>query len=245
MTQIFKKFFLLLIPPLFYLKNIRKIKNFLLKILFKNEKNLIIFEKAFFKRHAFINKAISQFPECKYLEIGVAQNDVFNSIPLSIKNKFGVDPYSGGNYRMTSDDFFKKNPNLKFDVIFVDGLHHYLSCQQDVINSMNSLNKNGIILIDDLIPKNRLEEQVPRQTEYWTGDIWKVAVELFNSRNIDFKIVKIDSGIGILKLKNNFEYKKMPELKSKKFEDFLEYYKSFKLIDSEEALQFISLNNQK
>jgi hypothetical protein len=238
------KIFLLFVPPVFYPNNLKKIKKFILDVVFSRKDSPIVFEKAFFKRHAFINKAVGQFSNCNYLEIGVAENDVFNTIPLPLKNKFGVDPFSGGNYRMTSDDFFEKYPKLKFDVIFVDGLHHYLSCQKDVINSMNALNKNGIILIDDLIPKNSREEAVPRKHDYWTGDVWKVAVELFNSKNVVFKIVNIDSGIGILKLKDNFEYIKIPELQNKNFSDFLNYYKNFQLINSEEALNFISSNNE-
>jgi hypothetical protein len=242
--KLVNKIFLLFVPPIFYPSKLKKIKKFILDILCTQKNSPIVFEKAFFKRHAFINKAISQFSTCNYLEIGVAENDVFNSIPLPIKNKFGVDPFSGGNYRMTSDNFFKKYRQLKFDVIFVDGLHHYLSCQKDVINSMNVLNKSGIILIDDLIPKSSLEAAVPRKHDYWTGDVWKVAVELFNSKNVEFKIINIDSGIGVLKLKPNFEYIKMPELQNKNFSDFLNYYKNFQLINSEEALNFISSNNK-
>jgi hypothetical protein len=241
--QLLKKIILLFVPPIFYKKNLKRIKQFIFDLGVKNKKSNIILETAFFKRHAFINKAVSKYVDCKYLEIGVARNDVFNSIPLPIENKFGVDPFSGGNYRMTSDDFFKKFPQLKFDVIFIDGLHHYEFCQRDVINSMNALKQNGIIIIDDLLPKNTFEERTPRTHNYWTGDIWKVAVELFNSKNVDFKIVKIDSGIGILKLLDGFKYIRNPELGNQNFDHFLEHTKNFKLISSEEALKFISINN--
>ena len=43
---------------------------------------------------------------------------------IKIKIKIGVDPVSGENIRETSDNFFKKN-NVKFDIIFIDGLHEY------------------------------------------------------------------------------------------------------------------------
>ena len=55
----------------------------------------------------------------------------------------------------------------------------------------------------------------------------------------DFKICNIDMGIGILKLKENYKYKKMPELEKMNFVDFLKFYKQLKLINSEEALDFI------
>jgi len=223
-----------IVPPIFDYAKFKEIINFLLR-----EKNQIYLEESFFKRHAFINKAISKYTNCNYLEIGVENNDVFNSIPLKLKNKYGVDPVSGGNYRLTSDDFFEKYKHLKFDVVFIDGLHHYLQCQKDAINSINSLNKNGVIFFHDMLPKNSLEEFVPRKQASWTGDVWKVAVELTNSNNCIFKIINVDHGIGVLKIKNNFEYKKMPELLNLRYKDFLKYYKNFKLITSEEGLDYL------
>jgi hypothetical protein len=235
-----------LIPQIFYpLFSPRKaIKMYIEKfyrtvLLFVKDK--IKLEKNFYTRHAFINKAISKYTFCRYLEIGVADNDVFNSIPLPLKKKYGVDPFSGGNYRMTSDFFFKKYAKLKFDVIFIDGLHHYLQCQKDVINSINALNKGGIIFIHDILPKNSFEEHIPRKAGAWTGDVWKVAVELFNSKGCKFKIINIDSGIGILKINKKFQYKKITKFTEKlEYKSFLKYYKNFKLINSEKALNYIN-----
>ena len=68
----------------------------------------------------------------------------------------------------------------------------------------------------------------------------KVAVELMNSKNVDFKICNIDMGVGILKIKDGFQYKVMPELKEMNYKNFLEFYKNFPLISSENALDFIS-----
>ena len=223
-----------ILPPIFYYQKFKEIINYFLR-----EKNQIYLEESFFKRHAFINKAISKYANCNYLEIGVADNDVFNSIPLKLKNKFGVDPESGGNYRLTSDDFFEKYKHIKFDVIFIDGLHHYLQCQRDAINSINSLNKNGVIFFHDMLPKNSFEEFVPRKQAAWTGDVWKVAVELNNSNNCEFKIINVDFGIGILKINDNFQYKKMPELLNLRYKDFLKHYKNFKLLTSEEGLDYL------
>ena len=144
-----------IVPPIFDYAKFKEIINFLLR-----EKNQIYLEESFFKRHAFINKAISKYTNCNYLEIGVENNDVFNSIPLKLKNKYGVDPVCGGNYRLTSDAFFEEYKHLKFDVIFIDGLHHYLQCQKDAINSINSLNKKGVIFFHDMLPQNSYEELV-------------------------------------------------------------------------------------
>ena len=176
-----------------------------------------------------------------YLEIGVANNKVFNSIPLKMTNKFGVDPFEGGNYKMTSDEFFLKNKNLKFDVIFIDGLHHYEQCQKDCINSIKSLNPGGIVFLHDLLPRCEMEQKIPQSYNSWTGDVWKVALELSRSSNVDFRICNIDHGLGVLKIKEGFEYKNL-NLKKATFDDYLNYRKDFKIINSEDALDFIEHN---
>jgi len=227
-----------IIPPILRTRNLREIY----KLIFhkKYTKHYFEFEDNFFNRHAFINRAISKFENCKYLEIGVANNNVFNSIPLKIENKFGVDPDNGGNFRMTSDEFFKKYNDLKFDVIFIDGLHIYEQCQKDCINSMKQLNENGIIFFHDFLPRSFFEEKVPRKQSTWSGDVWKVAVELANSKNVKFKIINIDHGIGVLKLNKNFEYKKIDELKNKGFTDYLNYRKDLPIVKSNMGLDFIA-----
>jgi len=146
---------------------------------------------------------------------------------------------SGGNFRMKSDQFFHENNNLKFDVIFIDGLHKYEQCQRDCINSMKHLNPNGIIILHDLLPRSYLEEKTPKIHSPWLGDVWKVAVELCNSRNLDFKIINVDYGIGVLKLRNNFEFTKIPELREKNFSDYLELRKKFDIISCEQGFEFI------
>ena len=141
---------------------------------------------------------------------------------------------------MTSNIFFSEN-NLKFDVIFIDGLHHYKQCQKDTVNSLKCLNPEGIIFIHDLLPRNSFEEFVPQKQSTWSGDVWKVAVELSQSKNIDFCIVNIDRGVGIVKTRKDYEYKVNDDLMNLKFKDFIEnFYPKLPIINSEEALKFIS-----
>ena len=159
---------------------------------------------------------------------------------MKLVDKFGVDPENGGNYRMTSDVFFTQNYDLKFNVVFIDGLHTYEQCQKDCINALSFLKKNGIILFHDFLPKNAFEEAVPRKQTRWTGDVWKVAVELNNSKNLKFVIANIDNGVGILKKNENYEYKKIEKLKSENFKDYIErYYKLLPIVTVEKALEFI------
>ena len=201
-------------------------------------------DKINLNRIALINLAISNILKknktCNYLEVGCDDNFVFNSIILPMKFKVGIDPKKGGNFKIKSDNFFKINKK-KFDVIFVDGLHHYKQCQRDVINSLNCLNKNGYLFIHDLLPLDWRMELVPRIQGRWNGDVWKVGFELFKSKNLKFNIADMDSGVGFLKkTSNKFVYNKIDELKDLRFLDYLKIYKQLPVIEAEKALRLIS-----
>ena len=80
-----KAYLNLLVPPILFYKNFKKIYN----RRFNRDKIIHHFEheNKFFSRISFINKAISKYEDCKYLEIGVGKScAVFNSIPLKIEN---------------------------------------------------------------------------------------------------------------------------------------------------------------
>ena len=188
-----------------------------------------------------VRKVLDKKKDCKYLEIGCDDNFVFNSIILPDENKIGVDPRQGGNHRMTSDEFFSQNKK-NFDVIFIDGLHHYEQCQKDVINSLKFLNLNGYIFIHDLLPLNWKMELVPRIQGHWNGDVWKVGYELSLLKNLEFKIANIDSGIGYLKKTSDIKYIKLPELLNKRFKDYLKIYNELPLINPIDALR--EINNE-
>ncbi len=57
-------------------------------------------------------------------------------------------------YEDTSENFFNlKNIKKKYDLIYIDGSHHYDDVIRDANNSFNALNKNGIIIFDDFLKK--------------------------------------------------------------------------------------------
>ena len=91
-----------------------------------------------------------------------------------------------------------------------------------------------------MLPRNYLEENVPPRQKTWSGDVWKVAVEITNSNNLDFIIANIDRGVGILKPKKNYNYKIMNELKTMDFNEFYDlFYDKLPIVDAESALKFI------
>lgn len=202
----------------------------------------IDWDKILYNRVSFISAATHKFNDCRYLEIGCDNNICFKSIPVI--NKIGVDPISGGNVKETSDNFFKDNKN-KFDVIFIDGLHIYEQCRKDVINSLKVLEKNGFMLLHDMTPRNWAEENVPRlKNTLWTGNIWKVALELSKTKGIDFFVINADMGVGIAK-KNEEDVLYQDDyesLKNLKFKDFLNLNENIKYVEPEEAIKFIGLS---
>lgn len=150
-----------------------------------------------FNRIAAVNRLLSKKPDPAYLEIGCATNALFNSVLA--RNKVGVDPACGGTVRKTSDAFFADNQKT-FDVIFIDGLHHYDQVRRDVINAIRFLNQDGWVALHDMLPRTWLEHHVPQINDVWTGDVWKVAFELAQTEGVDFKILKIDFGVGVFRL---------------------------------------------
>lgn len=75
-----------------------------------------------FNRIAIVSKLLSQFINPSYLEIGCANNALFDSVYT--ETKIGVDPEKGGTHRTSSDQFFANNRE-NFDLVFIDGLHEY------------------------------------------------------------------------------------------------------------------------
>lgn len=153
-------------------------------------------------RLELIQWAIKKTCALNYLEIGCNKDEIFSQIHT--KNKIGVDPFRGGNHRMTSDEFFSINKNM-FDVVFVDGLHEYSQVTKDVNNSLEILNEHGIIIIHDMLPRteNQAAYPMPENQHIWLGDVWKLAFDLTARNDVDFKLVLIDQGCGVLLKKQN------------------------------------------
>jgi len=171
-----------------------------------------------YSRLDMINYFIKKNDYKSYLEIGCDKNQIFSQIDLN--KKIGVDPYSGGNVRKSSDDFFKENAE-KFDLIFIDGLHVYEQVKRDIVNSINFLNKEGVILVHDCLPDTIGKQAVPRYKMQWNGDVWKAIVDLRQRDDLEIHTCFVDQGIGIIKKENNSSTLKIDKkTQDLKFSDF-------------------------
>lgn len=193
----------------------------MLKKIFRKKPPVLTFTESFnwdwgrghFNRVALINLLCASKLDGSYLEIGCQGNLCFDAVPMM--DKIGVDPKSGGTHKEYSDDFFKKNAKY-FDVIFIDGLHVYDQVRRDVVNSIKFLKPGGWIAIHDMLPNDAISEHVPNISPGpWSGDVWKVAFELASSAGIEFKVIKIDCGVGLFKVTD-------PNATLNNLEDFLQ-----------------------
>ena len=219
-------------------------KNFKLNRLYHNIFGEKFYKKLDFKwdeypnRHSIIQETIDRKNYKTYLEIGCLNDEVFSNIKIA--KKIGVDPFSGGTIRDTSDNFFKKN-NKMFDIIFIDGLHEYDQVKKDINNSLLFLNDDGVIFLHDCMPMRFINQAVPRAHVRWNGDVWKNIVESRTRPEIDTYVVYADHGIGMILKKPN---KKLLTLgisnfKKLKFRDFFYNYKDYLNIVYQEDLKNI------
>jgi len=226
------------------MEDLNPIKLFLNRIYYflfverSNKKLPFNFPKNIF-RWDLIQFLINKYDYKTYLEIGCDKDQSFSKI--EIPHKVGVDPISGGTIRKTSDDFFKTNKE-KFDIIFIDGLHHYEQVIIDIDNALNILNDNGHILVHDCLPRTIAHQAIPRYRGSWNGDVWKSIVELRTRKNLEVFTCEIDFGVGIIQKKENSKILdlKIDNFKNLKFKDYFHRNKEFmNVISYDEVLKKI------
>jgi hypothetical protein len=174
-----------------------------------NEPEVIRYLNSKVKRYDLINYLIEKYNLINYLEIGVFKGE--NIREVRAIHKDGVDPgaesfmASEVNYPMTSDEFFdliKNHEDIKYDIIFIDGLHHSEQVTKDIKNAFNHLVDNGFILLHDCNPVSYEAQLVPRQTIAWNGDVWKSFVD-YKAHHPNVKCCVVDTDFGVGVIQNN------------------------------------------
>ncbi|WP_420317639.1 class I SAM-dependent methyltransferase [Ekhidna sp.] len=172
------------------------------------------------KRTEVINYLISYLKrDVSYLEIGVRNpHENFNDIVAS--TKYSVDPgleakVNLADFKVTSDEFFDKlgkgdvlTHDIKFDVIFVDGLHLAEQVNKDIENSIKYLAEDGFIVLHDCNPPT---EWHARESYYyadtpaggfWNGTTWKAFLRWRFNAQLQSCCIDSDWGVGILSKKH-------------------------------------------
>jgi len=164
-------------------------------------------------RFDIINHFISKYNFINYLEIGVFNGECIEAVIA--EHKDGVDPGSEGvvhpkvNYPITSDEFFDliKDHDVKYDIIFIDGLHHSDQVIKDITNSLKHTTDNGVIVMHDCNPPTQAHAQVPRNGQReWNGDTYKAFLQSrINNPQHEHFVVNDDWGVGVI-LKNQSDF---------------------------------------
>ena len=123
-----------------------------------------------------------------YLEIGVWSG---RSLRLAGPNTLviGVDPNPEITeelprrvklFRETSDRFFATRDvngefeGLPIELVFIDGFHRFEYALRDFINASRHCAADALIVLHDVLPHDARMAARERETQAWTGDVWKV-----------------------------------------------------------------------
>ncbi|HWC21855.1 MAG TPA: class I SAM-dependent methyltransferase [Flexivirga sp.] len=139
-----------------------------------------------------------------YFEIGVDQGQ---SLTLSSARTIAVDPAyritrsiqcDVRTFLQTSDDFFATAGNfdhfhgVPVDLAFIDGMHLAEFVFRDFMNIEKHMSPGGVVILDDMLPRNSLEAQRIRRTVSWAGDVYKVH-EVLRRHRPDLTLLPINT----------------------------------------------------
>jgi len=193
-------------------------------------------------RWDIINSLIKHFDYKSYLEVGTQDpNSNFNKIQIAYKESIDPKPWGPVTFIGTSDEYFEsiKDSNKSFDIIFIDGLHHYDQVLKDIENSLKHLNKNGTIVCHDCLPTSKKMQERQDYGGEWTGDVWKAIAELrITNKDLEIKVVNTDYGCGILRVGTNELYQPYESYDNYKTYEYFEIFKK-------QMLNVISINEFK
>lgn len=168
------------------------------------------------RRTEIINFFVSLTKSENYLEIGVRDPNK-NFIKINCKNKYSVDPgvefkENPVDFKMTSDDFFadlnenkiSQLSNVKFDVIFIDGLHISHQVERDIINSLKFIEDEGYIILHDCNPPSVFHQRENYDFinspagSFWNGTTWKAFYKFRHKQELFSICFDSDWGVGVI-----------------------------------------------
>jgi hypothetical protein len=151
----------------------------------------------------------------RYIEIGVCKGVSFSlAHPDTIA--IGIDPEPQMDLSLlpkkhtiivdTSDNYFASDriqKDLKgqpFDMAFLDGMHLFEYALRDFINLEKYSHSDSIIFIHDLYPLNENTATRERFADFWSGDVWKLALCLKEYRaDLNYSLLPCPpTGLGVV-----------------------------------------------
>jgi hypothetical protein len=173
--------------------------------------------------------------ETLYLEIGV-RNPADNFDKINAFAKYSVDPgaefkANPVDFKLKSNEFFDQlkdnkilTQNIRFDVIFIDGLHLANQVEIDILNSLDYLADDGFIVIHDCNPpteyhaREEYDYVLSPAGHFWNGTVWKAFYQFRFKKEISCCCIDTDWGVGIISKKSIFGHL------TTNFNPFFEYH---------------------
>lgn len=151
--------------------------------------------------HEFLAEVHAIVKPKVYLEVGVQHGTSLN-LSKAAELAIGVDPAplhvpccNQAIYNQESDTFFASGAmgvvRREIDFGFIDGLHHAEQAARDFYNIYTHLSPAGIIIFDDVLPRNQGEANRVQCPGDWTGDVWKIAE--YMSHNAGFQYMAVNT----------------------------------------------------
>lgn len=155
-------------------------------------------------RHDLLRQLHAKIAPRTYLEIGVSNGQ---SLSLSTARSVGIDPEFQVTHalhcdldlvRAKSDAFFARADPLAHlegqpvDFGFIDGMHLSEFALRDFMNLERHMDRAGIVVFDDVLPRNPLEAARNRLTAGWAGDVYK-AIEVLVRHRPDLLVLLINT----------------------------------------------------
>jgi hypothetical protein len=167
-------------------------------------------------RSAVINYLIKTLNRSTlYLEVGV--RDPADNFDLIVaEKKYSVDPgvefkRNPVDFGMTSDEFFHQldlsnvlDTSVRFDVIFIDGLHLADQVHRDIQNALRYLAVDGFIIMHDCNPPTEWHARETYQYLLgpaggcWNGTTWKAYYKMRFDPCVSCYCVDTDWGVGVI-----------------------------------------------
>ena len=151
--------------------------------------------------HDFLRELHRRLRPRGYFEVGVFRG---HSLSMAACPAVGIDPAPqvqvdlGPNARVVqlpSDAFFALEPEALRDLVpqpldlaLIDGLHHWEQALRDVRNVWPWMSHGGLIVLDDVLPREQAEAGPKPVTAAWAGDVWKV-VDILRAAHVPLTLV--------------------------------------------------------
>lgn len=153
-------------------------------------------------RWTLLNRIATQLDARTYLEIGVQAGHAFSQVEVEQKVGVDPDPRSAATLHMTSDAYFASLDEScsaeRFDLVFVDGLHHREQVVRDVQNAIRYLSPGGAIVVHDCDPPNERAGGRAMCSGVWCGDVWRGWIDLRRVLDREAFVVDTDLGCGVI-----------------------------------------------